>query len=230
MSNFVLVHGGFVGGWYWSEVAQRLEKAGHHVDVVEQLPSGGPEPIPAGDLAADAAVVKEHVESVGEPVVLVGHSYGGMVITELADHPGVAHSVYLAAAWPSRGQSLMDLMSTPGMPPATWLAPHDDGTMRVTDDLELLRQVLCADVDKESAEAYLRRFVPLSVAAAAAPSSAPDRIHPTTYIITENDQVLPAAAQEQVAAAADHVERIPSSHSPTISAPDELASILGRVR
>lgn len=94
----------------------------------------------------------------------------------------------------------------------------------------LLRQVLCADVDKEPAEAYLRQFVPLSIAAATAPSSAPDRRHSTTYIVTENDQALPAAAQEQVAATADHVERIPPSHTATISAPDELAVILGRVR
>jgi pimeloyl-ACP methyl ester carboxylesterase len=87
MTNFVLVHGGLVGGWYWSEVAQRLEKAGHRVEVIEQLPSAGPDPAVLGDLAADVEVVKQAVERVGEPVVLVGHSYGGMVITELADHP-----------------------------------------------------------------------------------------------------------------------------------------------
>jgi pimeloyl-ACP methyl ester carboxylesterase len=176
MANFVLVPGGFVGGWYWGGVAQRLEKAGHRVDVVEQLPSAGPDPATLGDLAADPAAVTQCVERVGEPVVLVGHSYGGMVITELADHPGVAHSVYLAAFWPSRGRSVMDMFS--GGPPPTWFAP--------------------------------------------------DRGHPTTYIICEHDQALPPVVQEQMAAAADHVERLPSSHHPMVSLPDELAATLGR--
>jgi pimeloyl-ACP methyl ester carboxylesterase len=228
MSNFVLVHGGFVGGWHWADVAQRLEKAGHRVAVVEQLPSCGPDPATPGDLAADAAVVRQYVDDVGEPVVLVGHSYGGMVITELADHPGVAHSVYVAAAWPSRGQSMMDMFA--GGPPLTWAAPHDDGTLRVTDDLDVLRQALCADVEKQQAEAELRRMVPVSLASAASPSSAPDRRHPTTYIICERDQALPPAAQEQMAAAADHVERLASSHQPMTSMPDELAAVLGRVQ
>ncbi len=228
MTAYVLVHGGFVGGWYWSEVADRLRKAGHRVEVVEQLPSGGTDPAALGDLAADAEAVKQAVERVGEPVVLVGHSYAGMVITELADHPAVAHSVYLAAFWPQRGQSLMDLFAA--APPPTWMAPHDDGTIRTTDDLALLRHTLCADVEEERAYADLRRLVPMSMSSATAPSSAPDRGHPTTYIICEQDQAVPPAAQEQMAAAAGHRYRLPSSHQPMASVPDELAETLGRIR
>lgn len=227
MATFILVHGGFVGGRYWAEVAQRLEKVGHRVDAVEQLPSAGPDPATLGDLAGDAAAVRQCVEEVGEPVVLVGHSYGGMVITELADHPGVAHSVYLTAAWPARGQSLMDLFG--GAPP-TWLESSDDGTVQAVDDLELLRQTLCADVEEAQAYPELRRMAPQSVASLVAPSSAPDRAHPVTYIICERDQALPVAAQEQMAAAADHVERLASSHQPMVSMPDELAAILARIR
>jgi pimeloyl-ACP methyl ester carboxylesterase len=226
MTNFVLVHGGLVGGWYWSEVAQRLEKAGHRVEVIEQLPSAGPDPAELGDLAADVEVVKQAVERVGKPVVLVGHSSGGMVITELADHPSVAHSVYLAALWPQQGQSAMDMLAAAEV---GWASPHDDGTLRPTDDLELLRQALCADVDKQHAYANLRRMVPQSIASATAPSTAPERAHPTTYIICEQDQTIPAAAQEQMAASADHVHRLPSSHQPMASMPDELADVLGRI-
>ena len=98
------------------------------------------------------------MEAVGDRVVLVGHSYGGMVITELADHPAVAHSVYVAAAWPQRGQSMMDIMAAG--PPLTWASPQDDGTARVSDDLELLRQTLCGDVDRDRAEPELRRMLP----------------------------------------------------------------------
>jgi hypothetical protein len=71
------------------------------------------------------------------------------------------------------------------------MSPHDDGTLRTTDDLELLRQTLCADVDKQRAYANLRRFLPQSIASATGASTAPDRRHPTTYIICEQDQALP---------------------------------------
>ncbi len=228
MATYVLVHGGFVGGWYWAEVADRLRKAGHRVEVIEQLPSAGTDATALGDLAADADMVRQAVDRIGEPVVLVGHSYGGMVITELADHPAVAHSVYLAAFWPQRGQSAMELLSAG--PPPTWMSPHDDGTLRATDDLPLLRQTLCADVDEQRAYADLRRFLPQSISSATAPSTAPDRGHPTTYVICEQDQALPVALQEQMAAGADHQHRLPSSHQPMASMPDELADILGRVR
>lgn len=228
MATFVLVHGGFVGGWYWSEVADRLRKAGHRVEVIEQLPSAGTDPAALGDLAADAEMVKQTVERIGEPVVLVGHSYSGMVITELADHPGVAHSVYLAAAWPQRGQSLMDLLGAG--PPPPWMSPHDDGTLRATDDLAMLREQLCADVEEQRAYADLRRMLPQSISSFTAPSTAPDRAHPTTYIICEQDRTVPPAAQEQVAKAADHCVRLPSSHQAMVSMPGELADVLGQVQ
>ena len=227
MTNFVLVPGGFIGGWYWNEMADRLREGGHRVEVIEQLPSAGIDPAALGDLAADAEAVKQAVEGVGEPVVLVGHSYGGMVITELADHPAVAHSIYVAALWPHQGQSAMELLA--GGPPPTWMSPHEDGTLRTTDDLELLRQTLCADVDKPRAYAHLRRLLPQSISSATAPSTAPDRGHPTTYIICEQDQALPPVAQEQMAAAADHRHRLPSSHQPMASMPDELADVLGGI-
>ncbi|OLL75362.1 salicylate esterase [Pseudonocardia sp. Ae168_Ps1] len=228
MTTFVLVHGGFVGGWFWDDVAPRLEKSGHRVEVVEQLPSAGPDPAALGDLADDVEVVTELVERTGDDVVLVGHSYGGMVVTELADHPRVVHSVYVCAAWPARDQSMMDLL-TRGGPPPGWVAPYEDGTLRATDDLELLRQVLCADVEKVQAEAGLRRMMPQSISSAVSVSSAPERTHPTTYVVTEQDEALPPEQQEEMAAAADHVERLPSSHHPTVSMPDQLAVILGRV-
>ena len=88
------------GGWVWDDVAERLAKAGHQAYVVDQLPSGGTDPALLGDLSDDADHVRGMLDAMDEPVVLVGHSYGGMVITELADHPKVRHSVYLTAVWP----------------------------------------------------------------------------------------------------------------------------------
>ncbi len=121
MSDFVLVHGAWGGGWVWDDLAGRLEKAGHPVTVVDQLPSAGTDPSVLGDLIADAAYVAEVLDKCDEPVVLVGHSYGGMVITELARHPKVRHSVYLAAFLPQRGQSLQSMFGEAPLP--TWIVP-----------------------------------------------------------------------------------------------------------
>jgi pimeloyl-ACP methyl ester carboxylesterase len=228
MTNYVLVHGGFIGGWYWAETAALLEKGSHDVQVVEQMPSAGRDPASLGDLSADAACVRQRVESVGESVVLVGHSYGGMVITELADHPAVAHTVYLSAFWPRRGMSLSDLLGDRPLP--NWIVPHDNGTATVTHDLGVAREALCADLDPDRAAEELRRLQPQSLSSFGSPSSAPDRKHPTTYIICEQDNAIPVDAQEQMATAADHVERLPSSHQPMASMPDRLAEILARVR
>ncbi|MCE3555961.1 alpha/beta hydrolase [Pseudonocardia sp. RS11V-5] len=227
MTTFVLVHGAFVGGWYWDEVRARLEKAGHVVDA-PQLLSSGPDPTALGDLAADTDLVRGHIESAGEPVVLVGHSYGGMVVTELADHPDVVHGVYVAALWPAAGTSANDLMAT--LPPLPWAVPQEDGTLRAVDDVGVLHRAICADVPRERAEPLLRRMRPQSLASLGSPSSAPERMHPVTYVICANDASFPPEAQERMAAAADHVERLPSSHAPMFSLPDELAELLGRIR
>ncbi len=172
MSNYVFVHGAFVDGSYWRDVAAILEKQGHRVVVVEQLPSAGRGPRALGDLKADTDCVRQTVESVGEPVVLVGHSYGGMVITELADHPAVAHTVYLSAFWPTQGQSVVDLLG--GGPLPDWLVLHDDGTLEMTDDIEVRRHIECGDVDPERAAVNLRAMVPQSVTSFGAPSTAPE--------------------------------------------------------
>ncbi|MGQ0718509.1 MAG: alpha/beta fold hydrolase [Pseudonocardiales bacterium] len=227
MTNYVLVHGAFIGGWYWRDVAELLKKEGHRVEVVEQLPSIGTDPTALGDLHTDAAVVRQVIDAVGDQVTLVGHSYGGMVVTELADHPAVAHSVYLSALWPLRGQSCMDLFG--GSPPP-WVVLRDDGTVEASDDLEVMRQVWCADVDPQRATENIRRKLPMSISSIVAASTAPARGHPTTYIILENDQTIPPAAQQQMSAAADHVVRLVSSHQAMVSIPDKLAAVLANVK
>ena len=224
MTDYVLVHGGFVGGWYWKDVAALLEEQGHGVRVVEQMPSAGTDVSALGDLQADAACVRQVVDAASQPVVLVGHSYGGMVITELADHPAVAHSVYVSAFWPQRGQALTDFLDV--LP--HWMTARGDGTVAVTDDLEVARLALCADVPRERAEQDLRRLVPQSLSSLGSPSTAPDRTHPTTYVICEEDRAIPPQAQEQMAAAADHVERLRCSHQPMVAMPERLAAVLAR--
>jgi pimeloyl-ACP methyl ester carboxylesterase len=177
----------------------------------------------------DADQVRSMLEAADEPVVLVGHSYAGMVITELADHPKVRHSAYIAAFWPRRGQSLESIRGDAPMP--DWATVRDDGTFAITEDLEVARDSLCADLDRDRARELHSRFVLQSPAAFAVPSTAPDRRHPTTYMITteESDNCVPVTAQEAMAVDADHVLRVPAAHFVQLSRPDEVAEALGRI-
>jgi pimeloyl-ACP methyl ester carboxylesterase len=226
MATFVLVHGGFCRGWVWDDTAAALKAMGHRVEVVD-LPSSGPDPTAGGGLAGDVETVRRAVDACGTRVVLVGHSATGIVLAELADHPGVGHSVYLAALCPQKGQSLADVLG--GQIPA-WMVLHpDEGVGRVSDNPEVVRQALCADVDEDR---FLRevypRFVASSLQIMAETSSAPPPGHETTYVICEQDQVVPVAAREAMSARADHVERLPSSHNPQLSMPGRLAEVLDR--
>ncbi len=221
------VHGGWCGGWVWDDLISLLETAGHRATAVDQLPSAGTDPASSGDVIADAAKVRQVLDGLPEPVVIVGHSYGGMVITELADDPRVRHSVYLAAFWPQRDQSLADMLGDGPLP--GWIVAHDDGSATVVDDVDVAREVLCADLDRERAAEIHSRFVLQSLASFATPSTAPDRGHPTTFMICEQDNAVPPPAQEAMSANADHVVRLASAHIPQASVTEALAEALGRI-
>jgi pimeloyl-ACP methyl ester carboxylesterase len=229
MTDYLLVHGGWGGGWVWDDLVERLEKAGHQVRVVDRLPSAGIDPGSLGDLTSDANYVRQVLDTVDEQVVLVGHSYGGMVITELADHPKVRHSVYLAAFFPRRGQSLLDLLGDAPLP--SWIVQRDDGALEITNDFELAWKSLCADLDRDRTHRMLSRFVLQSAAVFRVPSTAPDHAHPTTYMIAaqESDNCIPVAAQEAMSTNANCVVRLPAAHMVQLSRPDELAEALGRI-
>jgi pimeloyl-ACP methyl ester carboxylesterase len=202
-----------------------IEQRGYDTAVVDQLPSTGTDPEALGDLHADADYVRDVVDAVGGPVSLVAQSYGGMVITELADHPAVRHSVYVAGYWPDRGQSAMDMF---GDEVPEFFVSYDDGTFGFSDDFDVVKRTLFADIDESRAAEIHRRLLPQSVSSITTPSTAPERTHPTTFVITERDQLFPPAAQEAMAKRADHVVRLSTSHSPMFAAPEELASIIVR--
>ncbi|TCK27265.1 alpha/beta fold hydrolase [Pseudonocardia endophytica] len=228
-TTYVLVHGGFVDGTYWAETAALLEKEGHRV-LVADLPSTGTDPAELGDLYADATAVRAMLDTVDGPVVLVGHSYGGMVITEVADHPAIVRRVYLSAFWPAGGQSLLDLIGGE-LPPSGWIVPVADGAaVRVTDDIDVARETLAADVDPARFAAFHAGFLLSSASAMGVAGTAPERAHPVTYVVLGRDNAIPPEAQEAMAARADDVQRIPrSSHSPMLADPEGLASLLARL-
>lgn len=225
MTSYVLVHGGFSDGWYWGETAALLEKEGHRVDVAH-LPSAGTDPTALGDLTDDLAEVRRLVDEAGEPVVLVGHSSGGVVVTELAGHAAVAHTVYLGAFWPERGQTVLDLLN--GNPLPSYMSLRADGTAEIT-DADAACAGLCAELDPSRLAEWSAHNVLSSTTSLTTPSTAPDRTHPTTYVVLQRDEIIPPAAQEAMAARADEVARMDTSHQAMLADPAGLTAILTRL-
>jgi pimeloyl-ACP methyl ester carboxylesterase len=208
----------------WEPLLPPLRERGVAVDVVERLPSVGDDVAHLRDPYADMEHVRERVAALGRPVALCGHSYGGMVIADLADHPAVCHSIYLAAFWPVAGRSLADLVGPAGLP--DWIVDRGDGTTTVSDDLEHVRQALFADLDADRAAAVHRRLEPQAAIAFTAPSRAPRASHPVTYILCTEDRAIPLAAQEAMSQRADWTIRLQSDHCPQLSHPVDLAGAL----
>ena len=187
VATMVLVHGAWVDGLPWYQVVPDLQERGHTTVVIDRLPSSAADPADVGGLADDVAVVRAALDEAGSDVVLVGHSYGGMVITEVADHSAVVASVYVAAFWPLAGMSLLDLSRD--APPADWFLPTDDGVL-APGDLDAVHRAVAADVDRAAFIPIYQRMAVQSLASWSTPSSAPRRSHPTTYVICTQDLAI----------------------------------------
>lgn len=109
-----------------------------------------------------------------------------------------------------------------------WIVMRDDGVAHATDDVELLRERLFAELSHEEAVEAHSRFVMLSMASLMTPCEAPTRSHPTTFVVCERDQVFPLPAQEAQAQRADHVERLPCSHAASVVMPEHVAAIVDK--
>src|SRR3954453_13703565 len=165
-AQIVLVPGGFTGAWMWADVVALLEGDGIEAVAVE-LPTIGEGNVGA-DFYADAGSVRELLDGLDSPVVLCGHSYGGAVITEAASgpHPAVRELVYLTAAVPDAGDSMVSLMSAaaaqnPGAQ-EEGVTVREDGL--ATLDREAARHALFHDCAPERAAEGLRRLRPMSLA------------------------------------------------------------------
>ena len=214
MTAVLLVPGSWHGTWCWDGVAERLAAAGADVGSID-LPSNDG----ASGLADDAAAVRAAVAALGEPAVVVGHSYGGVAISEgAADAAGL---VYLCAFMLDEGESLLDAMQHQ-LP--DWIELDEAQSSHLATRTD---EVLYADCPPELAEAAGARLTRQSVAAIATPQSAAAwKTVPSTYVICEQDRAVPPPAQEAMSARAGTVHRLPSSHSPFFSQPDEVARIV----
>src|SRR4051794_20849668 len=207
--EFLLVHGAWHGAWAFDALGAQLDRAGLRWRALD-LPSAGS----TADLAADAAVVRGALADRPVPTVVLGHSYGGVVISEAA--AGVDHVrglVYLSAFMLDVGGSLAGAQDNQ-LP--DWVAVDEQaGTSTVRTPVE----VFYNDCPREVAEAAAGRLVPQSLAAFASPQTAAAwHEHPSTYVVSRRDHAIPPAAQEAMAARADVVERLNRSHSPFLSA------------
>lgn len=236
----VLVHGAWHGGWCWEPVVEELERRGHEARTID-LPSRAN---PAGDLHGDAQAVRELVESVDRPVVLVGHSYGGAVITDAsAGSAGVKHLVYLTAVVPDVDDSVMEAPAraaeeagdeSAGQPaPADDAAAdvmelHDDGTMSCR--AERAVDLFYHDCDPAVAARAVAALVAQPVMTfSQAPKGAGWKEHPSTYVVCTDDHILDEPSQRNFARRCGDVVVLETSHSPFFSDPAGVADVIARL-
>ncbi len=216
--SIVLVHGGFVDGSGWEDVYHSLKKDGYELSVVQ---------LPSTSLATDVTITKHAIAAQAAPVILVGHSYGGTVITEAGNDPKVAGLVYIAAFAPDAGESVGSLIKNPV--PGTDkvpILPPQDGFFYL--DKQRFVASFAGDVDKEKAEFMANSQAPWGAEALAGVITVPAwKSKPSWYLVTTQDRMIPLVAQRSMAARAGSVvTEVASSHAVFLSKPNEVAAII----
>jgi pimeloyl-ACP methyl ester carboxylesterase len=218
VAAIVLVHGGFVDGSGWQGVYQILKKDGYKVSIVQNS---------TVTLADDVATTKRVVDAQTEPVILVGHSYGGAVITEAGNDPKVAGLVYITAFAPDAGESVSTLVANPAPgAPVPPILPPQDGYLLL--DRAKFVASFAADVDKPTAEFMADSQVPWGVGAAGGTISTPAwKSKPSWYLVVTEDKMIPPPAQRAMAkrAGATVVES-KGSHAVYVSEPAVVAALI----
>jgi len=214
----VLVHGGFVDGSGWEGVYNILRKDGYTVAIVQN---------PTISLADDVAATKRIIAAQNGPVILVGHSYGGAVITEAGNDPKVAGLVYITAFAPDKGESVSSLIKDPppGAPVPPILPPLD-GYLFL--DKSKFAASFAADVEAEKAAFMADSQVPWGVEALSGTISEPAwRTKPSWYLIVTEDKMIPPPAQRFMAErAGSTVAEAPGSHAIYVSQPNAVATVI----
>src|SRR2546426_5625733 len=218
IKNIVLVHGGFVDGSGWLGVHRGLKQQAFSVSVVQN---------PTTSLADDVRVTRRTLAQQDGPVILVGHSYGGAVITEAGNDPIVAGLVYVAAFAPDTGESVASLIKDP--PPEAPVPPilaSQDGYLLL--DNAKFHDSFAADVDDEKAAFMADSQVPWGVAALSGSIDQPAwKTKPSWYLVATDDKMIPPAAQRFMSKRAGAtVTEVSGSHAIYVSQPMAVAALI----
>ncbi len=218
IKNVVLVHGGFVDGSGWEGVYRLLTKRGFKVSVVQN---------PTITLAGDVAATKRALAGLNGPAILVGHSYGGVVITEAGSAPNVAGLVYIAAFVPDKGESVSSLIKNPPPgAPVPPILPPQDGFLLL--DKEKFPASFAADVKPEEARFMADSQVPWGVEALNGAVTTPAwKSKPSWYLVTTSDKMIPPPAQRSMSKRAGAtVVEVEGSHAVYVSKPEAVVQLI----
>ncbi|MGH9533071.1 MAG: alpha/beta hydrolase [Terriglobales bacterium] len=218
MKNIVLVHGGFVDGAGWEGVYKILKADGYNVSIVQN---------PTISLEDDVAVTRRILAAQDGPAVLVGHSYGGVVITEAGNDPKVAALVYVAAFAPDKGESVASLIKDPPPgAPVPPILPPQDGYLFL--DKGKFAASFAADVDADKAAFMADSQVPWAVEALNGAVSEPAwKSKPSWYLVATEDKMIPPVAQRAMSKrAGSAVTEAKGSHAIYVSQPQAVAALI----
>ena len=215
--SVVLVHGGFVDGSGWQGVYSILQQHGYCVGIVQN---------PTISLDDDVGVTKRVIAAMPGPVVLVGHSYGGVVITQAGNDPKIAGLVYVAAFAPDKGESVATLIANPAPgAPVPPILPPQDGFLML--DREKFAASFAADVSADLADFMANSQVPWGLQALEGKVSEPSwKSKPSWYLVATDDRMIPPAQQFMSKRAGSTVVESKGSHSVYVSQPGAVASLI----
>ena len=218
LAAVVLVHGGFVDGSGWEDVYKILKKDGYKVSIVQN---------PTSSLMDDVAATKRILARQDGPVILVGHSYGGAVITEAGTDPKVVGLVYIAAFAPDKGESVASLIKDPPAgAPVPPILPPQDGYLLL--DAEKFPASFAADVAPDKAAFMASSQVPWGVAALNGTITDPAwKTKPSWYLVTTDDKMIPPPAQHFMSKrAGSTVVEVKGSHAVYVSKPQAVVALI----
>jgi pimeloyl-ACP methyl ester carboxylesterase len=216
MSEVVLVHGAWHGAWCWDRVIAELDVLGVRATAVE---------LPLAGLAADAAAARAAIQAAGPGCVVVGHSYGGSVISVAASGlPSVARLIYLAAFLTETGADTIAMISEKL---GQSIVADERGGFSV--DPAAAPGIFYGDADPAAAAEMVVRLRPLTLDTVGPVDIEPAwKSVPATYVVCMNDQAIPAGAQRQMAERAETVIEWPTDHSPFVTRPAAVAELIAR--